>query len=397
MLVLPLGRQNIRFALHADMLWKPAVKIAVLAHIRHVIAEPFSGGMEAHCDMLCRGLRAAGHEVDLFAAEGSTDPSLVPICDAPYDEVLPWSVYRGTRELAAYQCDAFERVLLRIGAGEYDVVHNNSLFPDIIEWCAFAGIPCITSQHVPPFGSMFDAVRAACVYPNIGATVTSRDQLTLWSEKGCDALEVVPNGIDTDLWKPSPAVGDYFTWVGRIVPNKGLSLAVQAARKAGIRLKIFGPVEDAGYFAAEVQPHLSGGIEFHGHRSGAVLRKEVASARGALVTPLWDEPFGLVAAEALSCGTPVVGFDRGALAEVVADCGYLVPGGDIEALAQAIGRIDTIDRTACRLRALDHLSIQAMIAGYERSYTKVIAGARLASLPRLAWSSNMSSTSALLA
>tara|TARA_B100001179_G_scaffold108124_1_gene76995 strand:- start:1405 stop:2598 length:1194 start_codon:yes stop_codon:yes gene_type:complete len=397
MLALPRWPRHVRFYSHASFFRKSAVKIAVLAHIRHAIAEPFSGGMEAHCDTLCRGLRAAGHKVDLFAAEGSDDPCLVPICAAPYDEVLPWRVYRGTHELAAYQRDAFERVLMRIGAGEYDVVHNNSLFPEIIEWCAHAGIPCVTSQHVPPFGSMFDAVLAGSAYPNIGATVTSRDQFALWSRKGCEALEVVPNGIDTELWKPSTSVEDYFTWVGRIVPNKGLSQAVQAARKAGIRLKVFGPVEDAGYFAAEVEPHLTDGIEFHGHRSGAVLRKEVASARGALVTPLWDEPFGLVAAEALSCGTPVAGFDRGALAEVVGNCGYLVSGGDTEALAQVIGRIGTISRAASRQRALERLSIHAMIAGYERSYATVIAGARLASLRRLAWSSSASSTSELLA
>ena len=373
------------------------MKIAVLAHIRHAIAEPFCGGMEAHCDMLCRGLRAAGHTVDLFAAEGSSDPGLVPICDAPYDEVLPWRVYRGTRELAAYQRDAFERVLMRIGTGEYDVVHNNSLFPEIIEWCAHAGIPCVTSQHVPPFGSMFDAVLAGSQYPNIGATVTSRDQLSLWSQKGCAELEVVPNGIDTNAWIPSAEVSDYITWVGRIVPNKGLGQAVRAARQAGIRLKVFGPVEDASYFADEVEPYLTDGIEFHGHKSGEVLRKEVAGARGALVTPLWDEPFGLVAAEALSCGTPVVGFDRGALSEVVGDCGYLVQSGDIDAFADAIDQTGQIDRKACRQRAVQHLSIQAMIQGYEGCYAKVIAGARLASLPRLAWSSSASSTSALLA
>ena len=373
------------------------MKIAVIAHIRHAIAEPFSGGMEAHCNMLCRGLRAAGHEVDLFAADGSSDPGLVPICDAPYDEVLPWRVYRGTRELASYQRDAFERVLLRIGTGEHDVVHNNSLFPEIIEWCCHAGIPCVTSQHVPPFGSMFDAVLAGFRYPNIGGTVTSRDQFSLWSLKGCDALEVVPNGVDTEAWAPREEPDEYFTWVGRIVPNKGLGHAVRAAKKANIRLKIFGPVEDASYFADEVEPYLADRIEFYGHRSGDILRAQVSGARGAIVTPLWDEPFGLVAAEALSCGTPVAGFDRGALAEVVGDCGYLVHAGDVDALATAILKVGEIDRTACRRRAIKHLSIQAMIRGYEECYARVIKGARLASLPRLAWASSALSTSALLA
>ncbi|HBM04714.1 MAG TPA: glycosyltransferase family 4 protein, partial [Erythrobacter sp.] len=70
-----------------------------------------------------------------------------------------------------------------------------------------------------------------------------------------------------------------------------------------VRLRIFGPVEDAGYFTEKVEPFLSEGIEFHGHRSGDRLRAEVAGAQAALVTPLWDEPFGLVAAEALACGT----------------------------------------------------------------------------------------------
>ena len=126
--------------------------------------------------------------------------------------------------------DAFERVLLAVGAGAYDVVHNNSLFPEIIEWCARAGIPCVTSQHVPPFGTMFDAVVATCKEPHIGFTVTSHDQRSLWADRGCPELDVVPNGIDTDRWVPQGEPQDYLTWVGRIVPNKGLAEAIQAAR-----------------------------------------------------------------------------------------------------------------------------------------------------------------------
>ena len=373
------------------------MKIAVLAHIRHAIAEPFRGGMEAHCDMLCQGLRKAGHEVALFAAEGSSDQGLVPICDAPYDEVLPWRIYRGTSELADYQRTAFERVLLGVAANGYDVVHNNSLFPEIIGWCADAGIPCVTSQHVPPFATMFDAVAKSGRLPHSRITVTSAHQRELWEERGFSGVDIVPNGVDTQWWRPLPEPDDYFTWVGRIVPNKGLAQAVRAARKAGVRLKIFGPVEDTEYFTSEVEPHLTGGIEFHGHRRAEGLRDEVAGAMGAVVTPLWDEPFGLVAAEALSCGTPVIGFDRGALGEVVGDCGILVRGGDVDALAEAFAQAPTIDRAKCRARAEASLSIRAMISGYERCYAEAIEGARMASLLRLDWASNCSRTSALLA
>ena len=113
---------------------------------------------------------------------------------------------------------------------------------------------------------------------------------------------------------------------------------------------------------------------------------------------LWDEPFGLVAAEALACGTPVAGFDRGALSEVVGDCGVLVPCGDIGALAHAIRRKATgsTARPAVHARSRS-CRLAAMIAGYERCYAGAIAGAWLASLPRLAWDSSCSRTSELLA
>ena len=82
---------------------------------------------------------------------------------------------------------------------------------------------------------------------------------------------------------------------------------------------------------------------------------------------------------------------------MVGDCGYLVKGGNIDALARAIGKVEQIDRAACRHRAVERLSIEAMIRGYEECYATVIAGARLAALPRLAWASSASSTTALLA
>ena len=373
------------------------MKIAVVAHIRHAISQPYKGGMESHCHMLCDGLRRRGHDVTLFAAGGSSDDCLVPICDAPYEQVLPWNVYRGSSRLADYQRDAFEQVLLNVGAGGFDVVHNNSLFPELMDWFAAAGVPCVTSQHVPPFEAMVQAVIRSTRKSGNVVTCTSADQQRIWDERGFEDTRVVPNGVDTSKWQPAREVADFFTWVGRIVPNKGLAEAVAAARMAGISMRIFGPIEDVPYFVDRVEPLLGQGVEYHGHQTFEQLRDQLCRAAAAVVTPMWDEPFGLVAAEALSCGVPVVGFDRGALREVVGDCGVLVEAGDVAALSEGMARVGEIDRELCRQRAVTQLSIEAMIDGYEQCYEAAVAGARISSLARLCWSSRAPRTTALLA
>lgn len=371
------------------------MKIAVLAHIRHPIAEPFMGGMESHCRMLCDGLRSSGHDVTLFAAARSVDEQLVAICPAPYDEVLPWRVWRGSPELGTFQRNAFLFAWERILDGEFDVVHNNTLFPDIIDWAVRDAVPCVTSQHVPPFGNMRDAVIRNSVNPGHATTVTSHTQLAVWDEEARHNMHVAHNGVRCDRWLPDDQPEGYFAWVGRITPNKGTAEAARAARIAGLPLRIFGPVEDARYYASQVEPHLVDGVEYHGHRSAAQLAPIIAKARGVLVTPLWDEPFGLVAAEALSCGTPVCAFDNGALAEVIGDCGFVVPSKDVNALASAMTRIGEISRLQCRQRALTRFSTRSMVEGYEARYASVIAAVR--DQTASACFSSQSSTIALLA
>ena len=371
------------------------MKIAVIAHIRHPIAEPFKGGMETHTKLLCDGLRRAGHRVTLFASSGSQDENLHAIC-GPYDAVLPWEQYRGTVELADYQAEAFEIAKQAILREDFDVVHNNSLFAELIGWCADMGIPCVTSQHVPPFQRMAEAVASVRDAPGSIVTVPSRSQAEFWAASGCGNLHIVPNGVDTARWHPGETVGDYFSWCGRITANKGLSRAVRAASLGGFALRIYGPIEDEAYFTDEIVPFLTDAIQYRGHFDAARLREELAAARGALVTPMWDEPFGLVAAEALSCGVPVAAFDRGAIREVVGECGILVAPGDYEALAKAMANLPSIDRTECRKRAVEHLSVDAMICAYEECYQTAISGSAAASADA-ARRSRYSRTEALLA
>ena len=372
----------------------PAIKIAVIGHIRHHIAPPFMGGMESHCHSLVKALRQAGHDVTLFAAGDSDLPNFISICDQPYEKVLPWAEWRGTDKLSQYQERAFARAWLAVLGGGFDVIYNNSLFPKLIEWAQRDGIPMLTSLHVPPYAEMRDSVHDAAEACAQQFSVTSRSQLSSWrSPVGAVQanMRVVHNGIDLAEWKPAFRPGDNMLWYGRITPTKGLAEAVEAASLAGALLDIVGIIEDETYFASQVTPYLSPSISYKGHLTGAALKNAVCKAKAVIVTPIWDEPFGLVAAEAMSCDVPVIAFDRGALREVLGECGTLVPAGDVEALAGAMRAHDNASHSGSRARALGCFSLEAMVDGYEGAYAAAIAGAALSA----ASASNASSTVAL--
>ncbi|WP_373461224.1 glycosyltransferase [Streptomyces sp. WY228] len=163
-------------------------------------------------------------------------------------------------------------------------------------------------------------------------------------------------------------------WSGRIVPEKGTHLAIEAAELSGRRLRIAGPVGDADYFEAYVRPRLGRTITYEGHLHQPDLCALVGSSAAAVVTPCWDEPYGLVVAEALACGTPVCGFARGALPEIVTPaCGRLVEPGDSTALAKAVEPTIGLSRHDARRHAEASCSMDVMTARYERFYRSVSA------------------------
>ena len=349
--------------------------VAVIAHNRHAVAEPFMGGMEAHTHLLCRELRAAGHAVTLLAAGESDDACLAPICPAPYEAELPWDIYRGTRQLEDFQRLAYAAAFEIVRAGRFDVVHNNSLFPALIDWARRDGIPMVTTQHVPPFARMAEAVRRAENDDAARITFVSESQVPLWFAQKPSNASVVYNGIDCRIWHPGEKHSGRLVWTGRITPNKGLLEAVEAVRRAGAALDIAGQAEDREYLAACMAATGDADIRFLGQLHGEELRALVRRSKAALVTPMWDEPFGLVAAEALASGVPVIAFDRGTMSEVVGPCGVVVEAGSVDALTQAIMRADGFDRAACRERAVSRFSAEAMVAAYESVYCAAMGAA----------------------
>ncbi len=355
---------------------RPALmRIAVVAHLRHPIAAPFMGGMEAHCHQLVLALLARGHDVTLFAS-GDSDPHLPlhPVAERHYEAVLPWAQWHGTEQLTAFQDAAFGRAWAALTDQGFDIVHNNAMHPALHRWARRDGKPMVTSLHVPPFKGLSYAIRDEAA-PWLRQTTTSRAHMVGWWTEPPATASVVHNGIDTERWTFQPRGNGRAVWAGRITPNKGTAIALETAKRAGIALDVVGPIDCMDYYSDEVAPLLDATRVYHGLLGGAELVRIVSAASVLLSTPMWDEPFGLIAAEAMACGVPVAALNRGAMQEVVGDCGALAT--DTATLEEAISLAMRIPRASCRARVARLFSIDAMVDGYERAYASAIEGARL--------------------
>lgn len=353
------------------------MRIAVLAHVRHPVAPPFMGGIEAHSWHLVRALRARGHDVTLFAS-GDSDPELrpVPVIRRHYEATFPWHEHRGSKPLTSYLDAAHAAVLERIAEGRFDVVHNNSLHRFPPRYAAAARQPTVTSLHVPPFDVLHRAIRDSEAPWHVQTAVT-RAQLYRWWDRPPATSRVVANGIDLQDWTFRETGAGHAVWAGRIAANKAPGLATDAARRAGLRLTLYGVIEEPDHFQAEVAPRLGPDAVYGGHLDRLELARELGRGSVFLSTPVWDEPFGLAAVEALACGVPVAAFDSGAVREVVGEsCGRYAATGDVEGLARAAIAALEIPREICRQRAEHRFSLDGMISAYERCYAMAV-GARL--------------------
>ncbi|MDT9591458.1 glycosyltransferase [Nocardioides zeae] len=352
------------------------MRICVVASSRFPLAEPFAGGLEAHSHQLVLELRRRGHDVLVFAAPGS-DPALRA-------EHLPVSAFASSAAARADVAAPPERwmeehhayldLMLRLRDAEVDVIHNNSLHHLPIALSTLVAAPVVTTLHTPPLPWLESAVRLAS--PGCRFVAVSAATAAAW--RHCVRADVVPNGVDCSRWTPGPG-GDRAVWFGRLVPEKAPHLAIAAARRAGMGLDLVGPVGDAAYVAEHVAPHLDDQVVHRGHLDHRGLDALLGRAAVAVVTPAWDEPFGLVAVEAMATGTPVAAFARGALGEIVdARSGRLAPADDVDALATAMRQAARLDRADVRRRVESTFSLRAMVDGYERVYADVAASPRAA-------------------
>ena len=359
----------------------PALRIALVGTARYALREPFVGGLAAHVVGLARGLAARGHAVTLFAPEGSSAAGVrvVPFCAA---SGLDFSdAARGDLSMLAepFMREHHAALDLMLGLadgrwGRFDVVHNHSLHYLPIAHAPAVDAAHLTTLHAPPTPWQESAFACLPEHQRPAAVTVSATNQSVW-RRSLPTCGVVANGVDLERWRFSPAgTPGLAVWAGRIVPEKGPHLAIDAARAAGLRLRLVGPVHDRAYYDAEVAPRLGPDVEAVGHASHAELAGHYGAASVALSTARWEEPYGLTLVEALACGTPVAALRRGAAAELVTpETGRLAAPDDPADLARAATEAAALDRRACRQWAEAHASERAMVDRYLALYHQLVS------------------------
>jgi glycosyltransferase involved in cell wall biosynthesis len=349
------------------------LRICLVASSRFPVREPFAGGLEAITHALAQELVRRGHEVSLFAAPGS-DPRL-PVTALPVPTFTPSPAARADVGATPAEWMAEHHAYLglmlalgRDGHRRFDVVHNNSLHHLPVAMAGSLAVPMVTTMHTPPLAWL----ESAAVLADGAATFTAVSAHTAEAWAHAVDCQVVLNGVDTTAWRPGPGGGPA-VWSGRLVREKAPHVALDAAARAGVPIVLAGPALDAAYFAGEIRPRLGPAASYAGHLDHRALARLLGAASVAVVTPNWDEPYGLVASEALASGTPVAAVARGALPEIVDDSvGALAAPGDLAGLADAIRRASGRSRQAARSRAVRLFSVERMVDDYERVYRRAM-------------------------
>ena len=351
------------------------MRVAIIAHLKHAIREPFAGGLEMHTHLLAQSLRKRGHDVTLFASTRS-DPALgvEAICDET--SLLETGIAEANDVAFFREHHAYLRLMGELRHRDFDIIHNNSLHYLPVSLAETLTTPILTTLHTPPFCWLESGIRL-CRSNAMRFVAVSAATARMWSHVA-RVDRVVSNGIDLGHF-PFRAAADpepYLVWYGRIVREKGLDLAIEAARIAGFALRIAGPIADPHYFADEIEPMLDVRTTYVGHLDHRALAGLIGGARAALCTPRWEEPYGLVVAEALACGTPVAAFARGGVPDIVdAHSGVLATPDDPHSLAAAAIAATTLSRARCRERAVSTCDAERMIDAYEALYIEMIAAA----------------------
>lgn len=339
------------------------MKIAQIAPLFESVPPRYYGGTERVVSYLVEELVRQNHDVTLFASGDSvTTAQLVPCCknslrldttcvDAlPHHLLMLEEVYRRAHEfdILHFHIDFLHFPLTRRHhTCHVTTLHGRLDFPDLVP--LYRGFPEM------PVNSISDSQRRPLPWINWKGTIY--------------------HGLPGDLLAFNPDRGDYLAFLGRISPEKGVESAIAIALGSGIKLMIAAKVDkvDLPYFEAKVKPLLNNPlIEFIGEIKEEEKKEFLGNAMALLFPINWEEPFGLVMIESMSCGTPVIAFARGSVPEVIKDGVSGIMVHDVEEAINAVARVETLSRSGCRQHFEERFLANRMAADYLALYSNLI-------------------------
>jgi UDP-glucose:tetrahydrobiopterin glucosyltransferase len=340
------------------------MKIAVVSSPVTPLLPAQPGGSQAVLCDIAAGLARRGHDVAVFCAEGSQVPGLKLVSFArPSDAAAALVMPLGPPARHAPGVSATIRAMFAtIRDQRPDVVTQHAF--DVAAFEAADGLPTLHTLHLPPIVPA--VVDAASRVPASRLAAVSSSSRSGWIAAGVEVGRVLRNGVedlDVDAAHPDRTA----LVAGRISPEKGIEHALAAARTAGLAVRIAGAFYDPGY-----APDL-GDAEMLGQLTRPDLRQVMARSAVTICAVRWDEPFGLVAAEAQMAGCPVAAYRRGAMPEVVEDgvSGYLAAPDDIAGLAAAVESCLGLDRRDVRASARRRLDLGRTVDAYEAALQEI--------------------------
>jgi glycosyltransferase involved in cell wall biosynthesis len=332
--------------------------IAMLAPIAWRVPPRGYGPWEQVVSTITEGLVRRGIEVTLFAtADSCTSATLSAVCPRGYEEdpeINPkvWE--------HLHIASVFER------AGEFDLIHNHFDYVPLT-WSRLVDTPVVTTIHG------FSSEQIVPVYQRYNGhthyiAISNADR-----HPTLDYLATIYHGLALEQFTPRTEHGNYLLFFGRIHPDKGTAEAIETARLVGKRLVIAGIIHDQAYYEREVAPHIDGDAVTYLGPAGPEQRDRLLGGALALLHLVnFAEPFGLSMAEALACGTPVIGTPRGSVPEVVR---HGIDGFIVETpvqAAEALAQVPTLDRAAISSDAASRFSAERMVDEYIRAYQEIL-------------------------
>ncbi len=374
------------------------LKIALLAPLKRPITPQTTVSRNRIVLELAKGLSKRGHTITLFGTGNSQISNLEIVSVVPKGLIeLPPSenpFYTDT----AYIVHATMKLLSE--QKRFDIIHNH-MYPEFIPLISSSLFkkPLITTVHsqiTPELKMALSDTYGSSILVSISKSAKAALNLN---------SRLIYNGIDTDFFIPNSILKSYLLFVGRMskakengkfMDPKGVVSAIKVAQKTGDDLRIVGNIEDKSFYDELIAPNLSEKIQLVGEVSSEqnVSREEMLSLyqnAKVLIFPIrWEEPFGLVMAEAMACGIPVIAYNRGSVPEIVRDglTGFIIDPDDedrpgkgkwiikkqgIEGLIEAVKRIGEIDRKACRKHVKENFSDEKMVENYEKLYQEILA------------------------